>query len=157
MNHENTSVASVLVQTERICVFIIQQCFAYLSDVIAGKKKGGKACKKMSSNGDSSRVNLDMETLSTLGKMRLPMPSTVADIPGLVEKVTAKKEEYESKQKRKMQGETVAEDADDNDDEDEAGTSNGVAAPDNGSHAPVNVSMRCDEAFGQVIVEIVAN
>lgn len=122
-----------------------------------GKKKGGKTCKKPPSNGDSGRVNLDMETLSVLGKMRLPVPSTVADIPGLVEKISAKKEEYESKQKRKLQGEAVAEDADDNDEADEAGTSSAGAGATNGSHAPVNVSMRCDEAFGQVIVEIVAN
>lgn len=123
----------------------------------AGKKKGAKACKKASSTGDSGRVNLDMETLSVLGKMRLPVPSTVADIPSLVEKVNAKKEEYESKQKRKLEGEVVAEDADDNDEEDEDGPSSSGAGASNGAHAPVNVSMRCDEAFGQVIVEIVAN
>lgn len=155
--HGSSRCASVLVQPERTCACNVQQNLVHISYLLAGKKKGGKACKKMSSTGDSNRVNLDMETLSVLGKMRLPVPSTVADIPGLVEKVTAKKEEYESKQKRKLQGEAVAEDADDNDDEDGGDTSNGVAGPDNGSHAPVNVSMRCDEAFGQVIVEIVAN
>eukprot|EP00892_Ulva_mutabilis_P000262 jgi/Ulvmu1/10236/UM060_0037.1 len=123
------------------------------------KKKGGRACKKASTNGETGRINLDMETLSVLGKMRLPVPSTVADIPGLVEKVAAKKADYESKQKRKMEGETVAEDAEDDDgsEEDGAGPSNGAAGAANGSHAPVNVSMRCDEAFGQVILEIVAN
>lgn len=98
-----------------------------------------------------------METLSVLGKMRLPVPSTAADIPGLVEKVNEKKEEYESKQKRKLQGEAIAEDADEAEEEGEAGPSNGAAGPENGSLAPVNVSMRCDEAFGQVIVEIFAN
>lgn len=129
----------------------------HLLSIGAGKKKGGKSCKKTHTNGDSGRVNLDMETLSVLGKMRLPVPSTVADIPGLVEKVSAKKEDYESKQKRKLQGEVVAEEADDNDDGDEAGPSSGANGTVNGSHAAVNVSMRCDEAFGQVIVEIVAN
>lgn len=122
----------------------------------ADKKKGGKACKKSAVSGDNGRINLDMETLSVLGKMRLPVPSTVGDIPGLVEKINVKKEEYESKQKRKLKGEAVAEDVDEDEDsgDDGAGTSNGAV---NGSHMPVNVSMRCDEAFGQVIVEIVAN
>lgn len=93
-----------------------------------------------------------METLGILSKLKLPVPVSVTDVPALVEKIAAKKAEYEDKQKRALAGEKVEE-------EEQAAVSSKqeTAALDAGSTGPVAVQMRCDEAFGQVILAIAVN
>ena len=87
-----------------------------------------------------------------LSKLKLPVPVTVSDVPGLVEKLAAKKAEYEDKQTRALAGETVVEE----EEEEPAGSSSKqeALAAASSSTGPVAVSMRCDEAFGQVILEL---
>jgi hypothetical protein len=122
----------------------------------AGKKKNGKAGRRSTGGEASGRVQLDIETLSLLSKMKLPVPVTVSDIPSLVEKLQEKKAEYEDKQKRALAGEKIPEE-----EEEEA---QAVAQDAAVTHVAANrmsgdvaVNMRCDEAFGQVILEIAVN
>jgi hypothetical protein len=121
----------------------------------ADKKKSSKASRKANGATEtSSKVALDMETLGMLSKLKLPVPTTVSDVPGLVEKICAKRTEYEDKQRRALAGEKVVEE----EEEQAASTSKQEdPTPDSSSVGSVAVSMRCDEAFGQVILAIAVN
>lgn len=125
----------------------------------ADKKKNNKAARKANGTAEtssktSSKVALDMETLGMLSKLKLPVPVNVSEVPGLVEKISAKKAEYEDKQKRALAGEKVVEE-----EEEQAASSSkqDTPVPASGGTGAVGVSMRCDEAFAQVILEIAVN
>ena len=112
-----------------------------------------------------------MDTLSLFSKLKLPIPTTAADVPSLAETVAQKKADFEAKQVKALE----AGDEDAGHDEDEpdmpptppetgAGASSSAAEESRDAAstsavaaAAVSVSMRCDEAFGTVLVELAAH
>lgn len=124
--------------------------FSGLSKSKNKKKNGKKAGAAVPGEGKAAqqKIQIDIEALGMFSKLRLPIPGTVADIPALVEKVEAAKEEYLSKQKRALAGEVF---------EPEAEEVQPAPAGPNHVKGTVSVDLRCDEAFGTVLLELCAH
>lgn len=115
----------------------------------AGKKKTGRRAVPSAAAAPPppKQLLLDIDALALFSKLRLPVPSTVADVHALSQTVAAKKVDFLDKQRRVLAGETVeAEPAE------AAARGRGTkAAPPKGT---VVVGMRSDEVFGTVLLEL---
>lgn len=137
----------------------------------AGKKSRGSRANRGATNGAADtkaappRVQHDIETLGLLGSLKLPVPKTAAEVEEIAATVKTRKADYEAKQKRKLAGEEVSEDDAEFDragsgDEapskakkQPAGGKNGAG----GKKGEVELSIKCDEAFNMVLVELMAH
>lgn len=124
-----------------------------------GKKSKSKASRASSSAADSKaapvKIAHDMDTLALFAKLKLPVPTTAAEVEDAQRTLEAKKAEYEAKQKRALAGEDVPEDIEE--DEKPVKKAGGPKRGSGGKKGTVEVNMRCDEAFGMVLVELAAH
>ena len=138
----------------------------------AGKKKAPRSARSSTDDGAKrapAKLNYDMDTLALCAKLKVPVPKDLSDVETLAQTVSEKKAGYQEKQKKALAGEGPEEEAE----EAEAGPSNGKSGGGGGSakgkkggkgggdangvQTPVQVSIRCDEAFGSVLVELTAH
>ena len=113
-----------------------------------------------------------MDMLSLFSKLKLSVPTTAAEVPPLADTVKTMKEKYEEKQKRALEAgeDGVEEEADSAAATPTAAARGGAAggsgaapaslsraAAAGGAGSAVAVNVRCDEAFGTVLVEIKAH
>jgi hypothetical protein len=122
----------------------------------AGMKTARRSARGSATGGEAKltpkKIQHDMNTLALLSTLKLSVPTSTAEVEEVATVVTSLKREYEDKQKRALAGEDVPEDE--------------LYAPalqkkDKTSSAQkkgtVDVSIRCDEAFGVVLLELAAH
>jgi hypothetical protein len=134
----------------------------------ADKKKDRNSRGSVDGKAQPQKLKLDVETMSLLSKLKLTMPSAVAEVPALQQAAAAKKAGYEAKQKQALENgdEDAAEEeepATPTVDSEKGGAKRGQkgrggagAAGASDCAQAVSVTMRCDEAFGMVLVELTA-
>ena len=140
----------------------------YAPCACAGKKSRGNRANRgagpvgaADAKAAQPRVQHDIETLGLLASLQLPVPKTAAEVEEVAATVKARKAEYEAKQKRKLAGEDVSEDDAQFDraggGSDAAAKVEKPAAAKAGGKRGVALSIKCDEAFNMVLVELTAH